>query len=106
MSRWRAALYFDVTIDVCGIFFRFPSFSCCDSKRAERKVDGGAKEITPNTTDYVTVEITYNLQPENHNNGFRLLSFTAPIFCVLGAVLCVRVRKRENVDYGRVCVDD
>jgi hypothetical protein len=41
-------------------------------KAVKQATWGMEKEITPNTTDYVLVEITYSLQPEN-NIQFRSL---------------------------------
>lgn len=76
MSRWRAALYFDITINVSDFFVMFLRFTAAEG-------DGVRKEITLNTTDYnfsILGGIRVSLEAMKHNIRFHLLLSAAPIF--------------------------
>lgn len=102
MSRWRAALYFDITINVSDFFVMFLRVTAAEG------CDGGVvEEITLNTTDYnfsILGGITVSLEAIKHNlifsyiYCFRLRQFSVLVKGCFGER---RLRGKPG-DYGRV----
>lgn len=106
MSRWRAALYFDITINVSDFFVMFLRVT-----PQPKGAMGVRKEITLNTTDYnfsILGEITVSLEAIKHNIQFHLLlrQFSVLVRGFSRHEKTVKETRRLRSRFSGVCVDD